>query len=290
MPPICPVCGSSDTVVSRRFISDTFGEPREFEHLACPACTHIFVHPTPSPADLAGLYASPRYYLLTDTERALPDGTRDRPRWKVRQAEGILALMQKAGCRGGRLLDVGCGWGLFMERAAARGFSVAGLEPSHNVAEYVRTRLGLAVAEHGIEEAGEGSSDVITMLDVLEHVPDPKAFLELARRALKPGGWICVNVPNSTGLTNYRVPRLLDKIRKRDNRVFLQHLSEFSRRSLLTLFRTAGFEPDSVRGDEQWRHRMDRPFPRNVVWMTLSGLGIALGMPSSWVGLARKPV
>jgi SAM-dependent methyltransferase len=157
------------------------------------------------------------------------------------------------------------------------------------VAEYVRARLGLEVAEHGLEASPEASCDVVTMLDVLEHVPDPKAFLGHARRALKPGGWICVNVPNARGLTNYHVPRLLDAIRKRDDRVFLQHLSEFSRRSLITLFREAGFEPASVRGEEPWRHRMDRPFPRNLVWLALSGLGIVLGMPSSWVGLARKP-
>lgn len=286
----CPVCGAADPVVRRRFVSDTFGEPREFEHRSCRSCTHTFVHPTPSPADLAGLYDNSRYYGMTETEQVLPDGFRERPLWKVRQADRILAMMRREGCTGGRLLDVGCGWGLFMERAAAAGFSVTGLEPSHDVAEYVRMKLGMEVLEHGLGSMKEASCDAVTMLDVLEHVPDPRAFLIDALRALKPGGFICANVPNAAGFTNCLLPRFLDFVRRREERVFLQHLSEFSRRSLQTVLSAAGFAAPRVRGDELWSRRADRPFPRNAVWFALSAAGAGLGMPSSWVGLARKPV
>lgn len=272
----------------RRFSSDTFGEGREFEHRECRSCSLIFVHPAPSAADLERFYSSPRYYELVETERELPDGTRERPEWKSKFYDSFLAEMAAAGCAGGRLLDVGCGWGLFMERAKARGFAVSGIELSPQPAEYVRSRLGLEVSGEGLEKEPPASFDAVTMMDVLEHVTSPREFAAQALRALKPGGWLAVNVPNALGFTNEIVPKLISRLRGRRN-VFLQHMSEFRKASLTSLLKSAGFTAISVQGRENWRQRLEKPFPRNAAWLLLSAVGVLLGSPASLMGLARKP-
>ena len=290
MEPDCLVCGAHNARIFRRFRSDTFGAMREFEHRECRACTYIFVHPQPTPADLQRLYSSPRYYELTETEALLTDGSRERPDWKIHLYDSILTRMHRAGCREGKLLDVGCGWGLFLERATRFGFNSAGIELSAEVASYVRDRLHIEVSGVELEKAPEKSYDALTMMDVLEHVPDPRKFLGQALKALRPGGWIAVNVPRAGGLTNDRIPRLLNRIRRRKENIFLQHLSEFRPKSLHNILARAGFTGISVQGLENWRIRAHNSFPLNAFWLALSGTAVLTRTTSSILGIARRPL
>jgi SAM-dependent methyltransferase len=92
---------------------------------------------------------------------------------------------------GGRLLEIGCAYGFFLQEAK-RHFEVTGIELAEDAAAHAR-RHGLDVVT-GIADAPTlarlGSHDVIVLLDVIEHLPDPRETLRLSARHLEPGGII----------------------------------------------------------------------------------------------------
>lgn len=97
-----------------------------------------------------------------------------------------------------RLLDVGCGDGGYLLRQRSRGWTVTGIEPSASAVAVARQR-GLEVFEGvlpGVDLAGR-QFDVITLLGVLDHVPEPQRTLEAVRELLSPGGIVVISVPNA---------------------------------------------------------------------------------------------
>jgi 2-polyprenyl-3-methyl-5-hydroxy-6-metoxy-1,4-benzoquinol methylase len=105
----------------------------------------------------------------------------------------LLDAIEKIRTASGRLLDVGCAHGWFLEAAKERGFDTLGIEPDQQF---------IATAPHGItirqgffpdilEETAQ--FDVIVFNDVLEHMPDVKAVLSGCRKHLKPGGVLVIS-------------------------------------------------------------------------------------------------
>jgi 2-polyprenyl-3-methyl-5-hydroxy-6-metoxy-1,4-benzoquinol methylase len=97
-------------------------------------------------------------------------------------------------CPTGRLLDLGCAYGFFLKEAE-RYYDVTGIELAEDAAEYCR-RSGLNVLSGVADEtnmARIGDFDVITLFDVIEHLPQPHETLALCRRHLRPGGIIVIS-------------------------------------------------------------------------------------------------
>ena len=118
-----------------------------------------------------------------------------------RTAERLLDLVG-AQMPGGRLLDVGAGHGLMLDEARRRGYETIGLEVSMAAAAFARDSLGLDVRETTIEALDDAERfDVITLVDVLEHLPDPPATIARCRDLLGPGGLLCVVTPDPSSLT-----------------------------------------------------------------------------------------
>lgn len=95
----------------------------------------------------------------------------------------------------GRLLDIGCAIGTFLNIARSSGWEVQGSEISEFAATYAREEYKLEVMCGEFDKmrfAGKGKFDVITMWDVVDHAEDPVAFLEDAASLLKPGGYMFV--------------------------------------------------------------------------------------------------
>lgn len=94
----------------------------------------------------------------------------------------------------GRLLELGCAYGFFLAEAAAGGFAVNGIELAQDAVEHCR-RSGLDVL-HGVADAANlrriGPVDVVVLLDVIEHLPDPRETLALCCEQLNPGGIIMI--------------------------------------------------------------------------------------------------
>ncbi|MGI8802549.1 MAG: methyltransferase domain-containing protein [Solirubrobacteraceae bacterium] len=99
----------------------------------------------------------------------------------------------------GRLLDVGCGLGYFLGRAAERGWSVDGIDTSPAWVELANRRLGSPRVELAPLEQSSfvpGSFALITVWDVVEHVFEPVPFLARVGELLAPGGRLFIRTPN----------------------------------------------------------------------------------------------
>jgi SAM-dependent methyltransferase len=224
--PGCPLCGCKDLAVYRdgadgNLSSSDLGSSRqEIAHgkiLLCRACRFGFRRLRPSEAELSSLYREldPRMYEQESLGR-----------WKT--AARHLKIVQRYTI-GSRLLDVGCASGSFLCCAADAGWSVLGLEPAEVLCNKARQRLGNRGKVHRVSlqqaDLPPASFDVVTLWDVLEHVPDPITFLERCAALLKPGGFLFANVPDLDSLP----ARLL---RERWPLLLAEHLNYFTRESL----------------------------------------------------------
>lgn len=104
---------------------------------------------------------------------------------------------------GVRLLDVGCGGGLAAEALARRGFDVLGIDAAVDVIEAARVHAAGPVPAYRVGLAedllAEGQRfQVITALEVIEHVPDPAAFVRVLVALLEPGGLLFLSTLNRT--------------------------------------------------------------------------------------------
>ena len=116
----------------------------------------------------------------------------------ARQADRALASREAGATASRRLLDVGCGDGRFLAAMRTRGWDGDGIETDPVAADLARRRTGATVLETPIDSAliAAGSYDMVSLLHVLEHVPDPRATLLAANRALRPGGTLLLALPN----------------------------------------------------------------------------------------------
>jgi SAM-dependent methyltransferase len=171
--------------------------------------------------------ALPYYGDLVD-----PSYEESRPTREIQERKLLEAVRRyKAG---GRLLDVGAASGMLVEQAQRMGFSAEGVEPSRWLAEKARER-GLTVHLGTLPHADiRGRFDVVTMVDVIEHVCDPAALVASARAVLAGDGVLAVVTPDSASLAarlmgwkwwHYRVA----------------HIGYFNLHNLDRLFASAGF-------------------------------------------------
>lgn len=105
--------------------------------------------------------------------------------------------------RPARLLDVGCGPGFFVRDARRAGFEAYGVELSDAAVEHARNVLNLTVWQGRCQrdQLGDGSYDVITLWDVLEHLPDPAEALTAVAEKLVPNGLLVLTTGDITSLT-----------------------------------------------------------------------------------------
>jgi len=135
----------------------------------------------------------------------------------------------------GKLLDIGCAFGGFLS-AASRCFEPHGIELSPYSAEHARKRLQAPVHcgtihDHPFEP---GSFDVITMVEVIEHVKDPLALIQECRNLLRDGGLLLVQTANMDGLQAKRAGK--------DYAYYIPgHLSYFSKSNLTGVLLDNGF-------------------------------------------------
>ena len=137
----------------------------------------------------------------------------------------------------GRLLDVGCGPGVLLSVAKNR-WDAVGVEVSKRAAEEARKRFNAKVVEGTLEQASfpAESFDAVTMVDVIEHLPNPGASLHEASRILKPGGVLFVLTPNIDAPVAKMMGRWWWGFRP-------AHLNYFSRKTMDQMLVNAGFYP-----------------------------------------------
>jgi len=168
---------------------------------------------------------------------------------RARNFEIVLDRLAACGAAGGQLLDVGCAHGWFLDAAHRRGYAASGIEPDRDVASKAVQR-GHDV-KHGLFPdvlSARARFDVVVFNDVFEHLPDPRAALHAIAEALRPGGLLAINLPNSRGAF-YRLAEGLRRLgwRGAHDRLWQvgfpsPHLSYFHPDALARLASGFGFE------------------------------------------------
>ena len=148
----------------------------------------------------------------------------------------------------GRLLDIGCATGVFLDVARKRGWDTCGVEISKYGSQYAREKFKLKVITGTLNEANYPADyfNVVTMWDVIEHLTDPAGTIAEIYRILKPGGLVAIHTPNQSSLINdicfflYRLSRKTSFLAAKvyDPRV---HLYYFSKRALCNLLGSHNF-------------------------------------------------
>lgn len=139
----------------------------------------------------------------------------------------------------GRWLDIGFGQGALLDAAARAGFACHGTELSEVALRKGRARGFVTAAD----TAGfaDGSFDVVSLVELVEHVEDPRAFLREARRVLRPGGCLYITTPNAWSLNRWVLKAAWSVFAPPD------HITIFTPRGLRRLLRECGFDRVSIR-------------------------------------------
>jgi len=140
----------------------------------------------------------------------------------------------------GRLLDIGCGYGFFLQEMKCRGWRVEGIEISEVGRQYARDRWDIHMYSQALENLSLPGNffDVVTLFYVIEHVLDPMGLLMDVRHILKPGGLILLRWPHSTPIV-----RILGPLSKKlDLYHTPYHLYDFSPKTMEKMLTFCGFK------------------------------------------------
>ncbi len=205
----CPVCRANDCPFYAVCGDRLFGlTAQKYQLRRCNSCRCIFQHPLPGERELKASY--PEQYWW-DEERNSPNSTHKvlarleqmYREWVIRDHVKYVEA-RVAGVRGRvpRLLDIGCGSGLFLAAMRRKGFEVFGMDLSERAVAAARMQYGLEVYQGGIGSQmwQKTRFDIITMFHVLEHVRNPVDALRYAGGLLSPSGRLILQVPNTASI------------------------------------------------------------------------------------------
>lgn len=183
----CPICKSKQRA--------HWGSVSDYSIERCVSCGIGITSPFPSGTDIehanADIYRVDQRGSLYLRKRA----------YYERRYHSQLRNIQRF-VSGGRLLDIGCNIGLFLSCARSAGFDVEGIEFNRESAAFGRKLFNLLIHTDSLDQINypDQTFDVITMYDVLEHIPDLQDILASVRRILKPNGVLVVQSPNIDSL------------------------------------------------------------------------------------------
>lgn len=145
----------------------------------------------------------------------------------------------------GKILDVGCGLGFFLEAAREKGWEVEGVEVSKHAVSYILRNLKIRVFQGTLESQHlpGNSFDVVTLFQLVEHLVNPLQTLSEVKRLLKPGGLVVLTTPNQGSI----VAKLLG--RRWFQYKYQGHLYFFDQKTLKILLKKADFRDISIKGD-----------------------------------------
>jgi SAM-dependent methyltransferase len=233
----CLLCGSEGRVLLFKTSDRLYGTTaREFAVVRCAQCGFARLDPQPGPAELRGYY--PENYWFAPDESA---AGRFEELYRRLAIAGHVRFVEQAlrhSKARGPVLDVGAGGGLLLGRMREHGFRVVALDISREAAAIAWSRQRVPSVCGMLERAplDPGRFAGVTMFHVLEHVPDPRAYLIAARNLLAPDGRLVVQVPNAA-CWQFRL------LGPRWNGVDVpRHLFDFRERDLEALVESCGFE------------------------------------------------
>jgi 2-polyprenyl-3-methyl-5-hydroxy-6-metoxy-1,4-benzoquinol methylase len=224
----CNLCGHNNFRIIEK---DEF----PFQVLKCGSCGLVFVHPHPGRDQLKSHYCENYYSEWINQQK------NKRTRMWISRLNRIKKLQA---C--GRLLDVGCGEGLFLSLAQDSGWQISGTELSPYASKFASKALGTEIYDGQLHNASfaDNSFDVVTMWHVLEHVEDPISCLSEVHRVLRPHGLLVLAVPNANDLVMQMAYRIIRRRRLKLFSIYDKevHLYHFSPKTLNAYLEKTGFD------------------------------------------------
>jgi SAM-dependent methyltransferase len=215
----CPVCGAFN--FEQLFIK------RDETFVRCTSCTLMLINPPPDLSVTTATYDED--YSQTYIRKA--------PK-KLKRCVGWVRRVQKKFVRKGKWLDVGCSAGFVVKAATDLGFDAYGVELEPAAVKWAGEVLNLANVRCGLLEEQRydaASFDVISLYDVIEHVPDLNRLLAELYRILAPGGIIEIRTPD---VGHWRTPKKLSQWKEVKPS---EHLYYFNLRTIQKLFESHHF-------------------------------------------------
>lgn len=191
----------------------------------CESCGLVYVNPRPSKDEIIAHYCS-RYKPTPNLKK-----------WSnLKKSKRMLQMIERK-IRKGRLLDVGCSYGIFLDMARNNGWDVKGVEIAEGPAEYAGSQ-NIDIVKRELIDAkfSDSEFEIITMWHLLEHTLNPFLTLLEANRILKNEGFLFLSTPNISSL----VAKLCGKYWS-----WLDpptHLYYFSSKTIVKLLEKAGFK------------------------------------------------
>lgn len=171
-----------------------------FHVVRCNQCGLVYVSPRMDERELANLYNASEDSGVERITISQADPGHDTQ--KIRKFRIAMNLLKKRKNNIKKVLDVGCSTGIFLGLVAEAGWIPFGCDVSRKLVEKNRKKYG----ENIKLQVGQGIAfpdqhfDVVTLFDSIEHMPDPIAALEEAKRVTKDDGLIVISTPNIDGL------------------------------------------------------------------------------------------
>jgi 2-polyprenyl-3-methyl-5-hydroxy-6-metoxy-1,4-benzoquinol methylase len=295
----CDLCGADDCAVR---IPSTLGRRQHADWNAyactnggygyhgpivmCRQCGFVYADPRPQSNEVLDIYEAVQDPLYVEEREG-----------RVLTFEHHLRPLERCTgpANGRRLLDVGAHTGVFVDIATRHGWDAWGIEPSKWAVEQARAQ-GLQMHLGTLEEAAfpAGHFSVVTMWDVIEHVPDPFSTLQAAWRVLEPGGLLVVHTMDIDSLFS----RLLGR---RWPWYMEMHLFYFSRHTLAAMLNKAGFRVQWMGAQGRYLQAgylasrvtalvplVGRPLERLVTWLKLHEMALRINLGDLFTTYAQK--
>jgi len=222
----CPFCGSH--AFRTRIVK------HGFTYVTCTQCSFVYVNPQLTPEAVRNVYNDEDVREFFFRELLLPYVERDQKPEFERRIDELKRAVRNPNPR---LLDVGCAAGLFLLLASQRGFEVEGLELNNSYVDYIKSHRPLKVQAKLLEEVHypHASFDVVTLWDVLEHLPNPVGTLGEVARILKGNGVVAFTTINHNCIN--------EKLLKAHWRYYMppDHLCSFTPALLHSMLHRCGF-------------------------------------------------
>ena len=235
----CDLCGSTDHDVLRQAAPETRSShdlvrifrassdvPLTDRLVQCNECDLVFVSPRVHAPTIVASYSQGEDPTFVSQAEA-------RERTFARSVERIEQLTGGPGS----VFDIGTAGGSFLAAARARGWKVDGCEPNNWLAAWGKRHYGIDIRPGALtdQDLPNGHYDVVTLWDVVEHLPHPSEIIDRAKQLVKPGGYLIMTFPDFGSPS----ARVLGRFWPFLSSV---HLFYFSKVTMTRMLKKSGFE------------------------------------------------
>lgn len=223
----CPLCNSTVTSIIHIF------DP--FHVVSCSECGMIYLNPRLKQELIDSLYRGDTYFSRSKDTGYEDYGFQEQSlRMTFRR---FLSELDRRGITGGRLLEVGCGYGYFLEEAKDFFPSLAGTELSEKAGMLAKQRTGadIFIGDVDAMSADSRDFDTVVLINVIEHIYAPVSFLSALAKRMKSSGTIVLATPDigsfwhrimKSNWPSFKIP---------------EHIAFYNERTLTSLLEKSGF-------------------------------------------------